>query len=64
MYDEKEIEPRILELVKGAEQPVSVGWVATNLGVSWATARIFLTSLENSNQLKTIKTTRATLFAL
>lgn len=63
MYGEK-TKTRIIELMEKVDQPVTIGWVAVNLGVAWATARSLLQDMANSNKVKVVQTTRAAVFAL
>ncbi len=64
MYSTFDMEPKIVDLITKVNQPVSIGWVASNLGVAWATARDLLQEMVRAKKLKRIPTTRANLFAV
>ena len=53
---------RALEIVEQAGKPVSMDYVAHNLGVSWHVARALLLELAIKGRLKVIETTRGYVF--
>ncbi|MCW4019179.1 MAG: hypothetical protein NWF00_10975 [Candidatus Bathyarchaeota archaeon] len=63
-YRIEQVEPKIIEIIAAEAKLVSVGWVAKNLGVSWATARLLLGEIAEKKKLKKIETTRSNLYAL
>jgi hypothetical protein len=53
---------KALEIVEQAGKPVSMDYVAHNLGVSWHVARALLLELALKGKLKAIETTRGYAF--
>lgn len=64
MYREREIEPKITELIRNAEKPVTIGWVAKSLGIAWGTARSLIQNMNQNKQLKAVQTSRAIVYQL
>ncbi len=55
-------EERIAQILKLADMPVDVGFVARNLGIAWGTARYLLLELAVKGKLKALKTTKSYVF--
>lgn len=55
---------KVLEILKQAKIPVSVDYVAKNVGVGWGTARGFLFELALQGEIIAEKTTKSWVFRL
>jgi predicted transcriptional regulator len=53
---------RALEVVEKAGKPVSIDYVAYNLGISWHVARALLLELVARGKLKMLDTTKSYIF--
>lgn len=54
---------RLLKLLEEAQRPVSVDYVAYNLGISWVTAKALLLELVLEGKIEGIKTTKSWIFS-
>jgi hypothetical protein len=64
MKDRKELLQGILKVIQDARMPVSVEYVAANLGLNWATTRTLLLELSLGGYLRATKTTKSWIFTL
>jgi len=62
LEDEKLIE-QIINLVRQTNIPVSIDFVAKNLGLNWSSARALLMQLSLEGLLKATKTTKGWIFS-
>lgn len=60
----KELRERVIELIKKTGKPVSIDFVAYNLGIGWGTARALLFKLMNEGVVIGIDTTKSWVFTL
>jgi len=54
---------KVLHLIESTEMPVSVDFVARNLGLNWSTARALLMQLSLEGKLVAEKTTKSWIFS-
>jgi DNA-binding GntR family transcriptional regulator len=59
-----ETEQRTIEMMKKVGQPISIDWLAHNLGVGWGTARGILMNMALKRQIQALKTTKSFIFIL
>lgn len=59
---EEENEKRTLALMETSKMPVSIGYVAYNLKISWQTARSLLLKMSLTGKIKVLETTKGFLF--
>ena len=62
MMDKKSLESRALRILRGSKMPVSIDYVAYNLGVCWATARALLFEMALKGAVKAVKTSKSWIF--
>ncbi len=63
-FDNPEMERKTADSMRKEGQPVSIDWLAHNLGVGWGTARAILMNMSMQGKLKAIRTTKGFVFAL
>lgn len=59
---EEGVEEKVLKLLKDANMPVSVDFIAHNLGISWNTARSLLLEMALKGVIKAKKTSKSWIF--
>jgi len=64
LVGDPEVEAKVLEVIRKAGIPVSIDYVAHQIGVSWHTARSILLKLAAEGKVKAINTTKSFVFAL
>ena len=57
-----ELKRSALELVKATQIPVSIGYVAEELGIAWGTARAILLELALEDRVEGLKTMKSWVF--
>lgn len=62
--DMEELEKKTLDILNTYGKPVSVGYVAYNLKVCWATARALLFRMSLTGKIKALDTSKGFLFEL
>ena len=62
LVDNPDLQNRAVQLVSGSDCPVTVGFVAFNLGVHYLTARTILLTLLAQRRLEGERTTRGWIF--
>jgi predicted ArsR family transcriptional regulator len=64
LFEDYKVVDSIIALLLKTSMPVSVDFVAKNLGLSWSTARAILMQLCLEGRLKATKTTKSWIFSI
>jgi hypothetical protein len=59
---ETEMEPKTLELLDKENMPLSIGFVAFNLKITWQTARALLLKLSLTGKITALETSKGYMF--
>ena len=62
LFDDSGTVERILSAVREAGMPVSIDYVATNVGLNWPSTRAVLMQLSLEGRLNAVKTTKSWVF--
>ncbi|MGA2680632.1 MAG: hypothetical protein ABSF44_02405 [Candidatus Bathyarchaeia archaeon] len=60
----EENEKKTLELLENSKMPVSIGFVAFNLKITWQTARGLLLKMSLNDKIRALQTSKGYLFEL
>jgi DNA-binding GntR family transcriptional regulator len=58
----EELKDKALKMIEASEEPLGVADVAKELGVSWATARVILLTLEAEGRIISLKTPKSKVY--
>jgi hypothetical protein len=61
---EQELETRALKLLEKENMPLSIGFVAFHLKVTWQTARYLLLKMSLRGKIKALETTKGFMFCV
>jgi hypothetical protein len=61
---EKEVENKAIEALKEYGKPVSIGYIAWKLNITWTTARGLLLEMAIKNKINAIDTSKGFFFSL
>ena len=59
---ESEIEPKLLDLLEKENMPLSIGFVAFNLKVTWQTSRALLLKMSLTGKITALETSKGYMF--
>jgi predicted ArsR family transcriptional regulator len=57
-----ELKDKALKIIESSEEPLGVADVAKGLGISWATARVILLTLEAEGRIASLKTPKSKVY--
>jgi len=63
-FEDPKIEQQILNLLQETAKPTTTDYVATNLKISWSTARMMLLSMALHGKIGILETTNSCVFLL
>ena len=63
-FEDPKIEKQILNLLHETAKPTTTDYVATNLKISWSTARMMLLSMVLHGKIAILETTNSSVFLL
>lgn len=62
--DELKVEEKVINLLDQTRIPVSIDFIASNIGIGWGTARAILLTLSLERKIRYLKTTKSWVFFL
>lgn len=63
-FNNPDIEKKVLNILREANMPASVDYVANHLKISWGTARAILLDLALEGKIRAEKTTKSLIFSV